>query len=111
MRAALAFALGLPLLLAGPSGAQESAPREERCWIGGSTFSVGAAMRVGDAVARCGGAAGWVAPDAPLSAAGCLLDGELSSVGALVGVRNSDSLVLSCTADGQWVTLETEAQS
>lgn len=111
MRAPLVFALGVSALLSGPSGAQESGPREERCWIGSSTFSLGAAMRVGDAVARCDGVAGWVAPDAPLSAAGCLMDGELSSVGALVGVRNSDSLVLSCAADGRWVTLESEAQT
>lgn len=111
MRTALACALGLSILLVGPGNAQEAGPREERCWIGSSTFSIGAAMRVGDGVARCDGAAGWVSPDAPMSAAGCLLDGELSSVGALVGVRNSDSLVLSCTADGQWVKLEPEPPS
>ena len=111
MRGALAFALGLTAVLSGPSHAQETVVGEARCWIGSSTFSPGSSMYVGDSIATCDAASGWRASEATVSAAGCLLDGKLSSAGALVDLRNSDSLLLECDAGGRWVKLEQEPKA
>ena len=111
MHAALAFALGLTAVVSGPGHAQDQAVGEARCWIGSSTFSAGASMYVGDSIATCAAASGWKASEATVSAAGCLLDGKLSSAGALVDLRNSDSLLLECAAGGRWVKVEQEPKT
>lgn len=102
MRALLVGALALGALASGPAAGQDKAAREARCWIGSSTFSVGATMFVGQSVAVCDASGAWMASDESLSAAGCLLEGKLSSAGAVVGVRNSEAMLLECGADGQW---------
>lgn len=111
MRAALGVALGLFAVLSGPASAQETAVvREARCWIGSSTFSAGAAMSVGDAVAVCDSTSGWKAPAVAVSASGCLLEGKLSSTGAILGVRNGDTMLVKCDAGGTWVTVDAKPE-
>lgn len=99
--------LVLTALLGGPTLAQEASVKETRCWVGDVAFSAGAGINAGKAVAVCEAGNGWqqAAADAPVI--GCLLEGELSSVGAVVGIRNNNSLVLQCDASGRWMTLET----
>ena len=106
MRAALIAALGMIAVLGGPAAAQESVVvRETRCWLGSVTFSAGASMSVGNGVATCEGDDIWQAGAADSIAAGCLLEGKLSSVGAVVGISNNDVLSLQCASNGTWATL------
>ena len=102
--------LVLVCLLCGPALAQEASVKETRCWVGDVAFSAGAGINAGKAVAVCEAGNGWkqAAADAPII--GCLLEGELSSVGAVVGIRNNDSLVLQCDVSGRWTTLETDVE-
>lgn len=106
MRATLALALGLLAIAGGPSAAQEASVRETRCWVGDIAFSAGAAINAGDQVAVCRAGTGWTKAEVDTPVAGCLLEGKLSSAGAVVGVRNSDSVLLQCDASGRWVTLK-----
>tara|TARA_R110002020_G_scaffold6295_23_gene26417 strand:+ start:12796 stop:13131 length:336 start_codon:yes stop_codon:yes gene_type:complete len=107
MRAAALF--WLLALLAGPVAAQEASVKETRCWAGDVAFSAGAGLNAGEGGVVCQPGSGWtrMAADAPVL--GCLLEGELSSVGAVLGIRNSDSLVIQCAPNGRWVRLAIEA--
>ena len=107
MRATLALVLGLLAISAGPGAAQEASVRETRCWVGDIAFSAGAAINAGDDAAVCKAGTGWMKAEAEADTpvAGCLLEGKLSSAGAVVGVRNSDSVLLQCDVSGRWVTL------
>ena len=108
MRPAWVLAVLASLLLGGHSTAQETVVREARCWLGSSTFSAGATMNAGDGVAVCDATTGWQATSPDSSAAGCMLEGDLSSVGAVVGVRNNDTVLLRCESSGSWVTIDAE---
>ncbi len=110
MRALVSVLLMSAAAIAAPVSAQEASSREARCWIGSSTFSPGASMHVGTAVATCDAGSGWVTSESPGDAAGCLLEGELSSVGAVVGIRNNATLVLQCQPAGTWETMPVEGQ-
>lgn len=105
MRAAWFVALGLLALPAGPALAQEASVRETRCWVGDVTFSPGAGINAGESAAVCQAGAGWQEAEAGAPVIGCLLEGELSSVGAVVGIRNNDTLMLQCDVSGRWVTI------
>ena len=107
MRAARFLVLGLAALLGGPTLAQEASVKETRCWVGDVAFSAGAGINAGKAVAVCEAGSGWKEAEANAPVIGCLLEGELSSVGAVVGIRNNDKMVLQCDASGRWTTLET----
>jgi hypothetical protein len=100
MRVFLTGALALALLQA-PAFAQE-AGGDTRCFLGSKTFSAGAAMSAGSGTMVCE-AGSWVAAEG--DAAGCLLEGELSSVGAVVGINNNDTMSLQCAAGGRWETI------
>ena len=102
MRAALAVA---SVMLCGPALAQEASVKETRCWVGDVTFSAGAGINAGKSAAVCEAGSGWKVAEAGTPVIGCLLEGELSSVGAVVGIRNNDSLVLQCDASGRWMTI------
>lgn len=106
MRLPMAMALMAWGLAGAGVGAQEaSAVRETRCWLGSVTFSSGALVNTGNGVSVCESDAGWRPRDEPAEAAGCLLEGELSSVGAVVGISNNDRMWLSCGSDGRWSTI------
>ena len=105
MRAALIAALAL---LCGPVLAQEASIKETRCWVGDVTFSAGAGINAGGSAAVCEAGSGWKVAEVGAPVIGCLLEGELSSVGAVVGIRNNDSLLLQCDASGRWTTLAAE---
>lgn len=109
MRAGLVLAL-LPLLT-GPTLGQEASVKETRCWVGDVTFSAGSGINAGKAVAVCEAGIGWKEAEAGAPVLGCLLEGELSSVGAVVGIRNNDSLLIQCDASGRWTTLPVPAGS
>ena len=104
MRARLLVLALLPAMAA-PALAQEASLRETRCWVGDVTFSAGAAINAGDTAAVCQAGNGWKQAEADAPVIGCLLEGELSSVGAVVGIRNNDTLLLQCDASGRWTTL------
>jgi hypothetical protein len=107
MRSAIRLlALLLMAMPAAPALAQEASVKETRCWVGDVTFSAGAGINAGNAVAVCGAGTGWQEAKASAPIVGCLLEGELSSVGAVVGIRNNDSLLIQCDPTGRWVTLE-----
>ncbi|MGB3336035.1 MAG: hypothetical protein WBA73_02545 [Devosia sp.] len=108
MRAALLL-IGWVALLGGSAIAQEASIRETRCWAGDVTFSAGLGIGVGDGVAICEPGSGWAAK-ADAQVAGCLLEGELSSVGAVVGIRNNDRLLLQCDGSGRWVTIDSSTE-
>ena len=97
--------LALLPAMAAPALAQEASLRETRCWVGDVTFSAGAAINAGDTAAVCQAGNGWKQAEADAPVIGCLLEGELSSVGAVVGIRNTDTLLLQCDASGRWTTL------
>ncbi|MNY80150.1 hypothetical protein D3C86_2210670 [compost metagenome] len=63
----------------------------------------------GNGIAVCAAGTGWQEAKTDALVAGCLLEGKLSSVGAVVGIRNKDSLLLQCDAGGRWTTLETKS--
>jgi hypothetical protein len=105
MRAALVIALLLAAMPAGPAFAQEASAKETRCWVGDVTFSAGSAINAGSSVAVCDAGNGWKEAEAGSPVIGCLLEGKLSSVGAVVGIRNNDSLLIQCDASGRWTTL------
>lgn len=106
MRAALVAALYMIVVLGGPAAAQDGAAMSEtRCLLGSVSFSAGASMSVGNGVATCEGDDVWQATASGSMAAGCLLEGKLSSVGAVVGISNNDALSLQCGSDGTWATL------
>lgn len=111
MRTALLLVLGFASVAGGPAVAQEASVRETRCWAGDVTFSAGLAIGVGDGVAICDPGSGWTAAKTDVQVAGCLLEGELSSVGAVVGIRNNDRLLLQCDASGRWVTIASDIES
>jgi hypothetical protein len=95
--------------LGGGAWAQESSPpRETRCWLGSVTFSSGAAVNTGAGVSICEADQGWQQTDTDVEAAGCLLEGELSGVGAVVGISNNDRMWLRCESDGRWSTVEAD---
>ena len=104
MRARLLVLALLPAMAA-PALAQEASLRETRCWVGDVTFSAGAAINAGETAAVCQAGNGWKQAEADAPVIGCLLEGELSSVGAVVGIRNNDTLLLQCDASGRWTTL------
>lgn len=105
MRAAGFLALGLLALPGGPALAQEASAKETRCWVGDVTFSAGAGINAGESAAVCQAGLGWQKAEAGVPVIGCLLEGELSSVGAVVGIRNNDTLMLQCDVSGRWVTV------
>jgi hypothetical protein len=102
MRALLSVAV-LIGMTSGAAVAQEASLRETRCWVGDVAFSSGLSINVGDGIAVCEAGSGWRHAEAEMSAAGCLLEGKLSSVGAVVGIRNNDGLLLQCEPNGRWV--------
>ena len=85
--------------------AQEASIKETRCWVDDVAFSAGAAINAGETTAVCQAGSGWKQSEGNATAVGCLLEGELSSVGAVVGIRNNDTLLLQCDASGRWATL------
>jgi hypothetical protein len=105
MRTARLLALVLLVLPAVPTLAQEASVKETRCWVGDVTFSPGAGINAGESAAICQLGTGWQEADAGSPVIGCLLEGELSSVGAVVGIRNNDTLMLQCDVSGRWVTI------
>lgn len=107
MRAALWLALGAALV-SGPVLAQEASVKETRCWLGDVTFSAGAGINAGTGAAVCKAGTGWSEAEAGSPVMGCLLEGKLSSTGAVVGIRNNDSLLIQCDASGRWVTIGSE---
>ncbi|MBJ3784411.1 hypothetical protein [Devosia sediminis] len=108
MRCAAGFGFGLLLMLASPTVAQEASLRETRCWVGDVVFSAGMSVSVGDDVAVCEAGTGWRIAGSNVAVAGCVLEGEFSSVGAVVGIRNSDDMLLQCDPRGHWVTIEAD---
>lgn len=97
--------LALLHVLASPALAQEASIKETRCWVGDVAFSAGAAINAGETVAVCQAGSGWRQAESNAPVFGCLLEGKLSSVGAVVGIRNNDTLLLQCDASGRWTTL------
>lgn len=79
--------------------------KETRCWVGDVTFSAGAGINAGDSTAVCQAGSGWKEAEAGAPVIGCLLEGELSSIGAVVGIRNNDTLLLQCDVSGRWTTI------
>ena len=110
MRAARFLVLVLAFL-PGPALAQEASVKETRCWVGDVTFSAGAGINAGTSAAVCEAGSGWKEAEAGAPVIGCLLEGELSSVGAVVGIRNNDTLMLQCDPSGRWVTIGSAAAS
>ena len=106
MRAAGLLGLAVFALLGGPTVAQEASIKETRCWVGDVAFSAGAGINAGPAVAVCEAGTGWKQAGAGAPVLGCLLEGKLSSVGAVLGIRNNDSLLIQCDASGRWTVLE-----
>lgn len=106
MRAALPLAVALCLFPCGVATAQEASLRETRCWVGDVTFSAGAGINTGSGTAVCTAGSGWEAAEGDALVAGCLLEGKLSSVGAVVGIRNTDRMLLQCDASGRWMSIE-----
>jgi hypothetical protein len=106
MRSAALVGFGFLLMLASPTAAQEASVRETRCWVGDVVFSAGMSVNMGDEVAVCEAGTGWRLAGKDVAVAGCVLEGEFSSVGAVVGIRNSDEIALQCDRNGHWVTLE-----
>lgn len=87
----------------GASFAQEAglAPEQGRCWVASESFTPGATIRSGDEVIECQPDFSW-APTTR-SASGCMLDGELNSIGALVDAGPADSNLKSrCQSSGAW---------
>ena len=109
MRATLVLVLGLMALSAPATVGQEVSARETRCSVGNVAFSSGVGISAGEGVAVCD-AGSWSMGKADTPVAGCLLDGKLSSAGAIVGIRNSDTMLLQCDVSGRWVTIETTAK-
>lgn len=105
----------LIIVVAGALGASpalsQEATGETRCWLGSVTFSSGAVMNSGSGPMVCEADVGWRAAEEATDAAGCLLEGDLSSVGAVVGISNNDMLSLQCGADGRWTTLDAGTDS
>lgn len=110
MRFALLLALGLLSVGSSPAFAQEASIKETRCWAGNVAFSAGVGINAGNGVAVCNAGTGWAEAKADTPVAGCLLEGKLSSAGAILGIRNSDTMLLQCDTSGRWVTLETAAK-
>jgi hypothetical protein len=110
MRLALVLVVGLLVLPSSPASAQEASAKETRCWLGNVTFSAGVGVNAGTGTAVCNAGSGWTAAKADTPVAGCLLEGKLSSAGAIVGIRNNDSMLLQCDVTGRWVTLEAAAK-
>lgn len=110
MRAALFLVLGWFPVLGGAAAQEASASiKETRCWVGDVAFSAGAGINAGEAVAVCAAGSGWTAAEAGTPVTGCLLEGKLSSVGAVVGIRNNSNLLIQCDASGRWTTLAAPA--
>jgi hypothetical protein len=105
MRAAGLVVLGLLAFPAAPALAQEASVKETRCWVGDVAFSAGAGINAGDSTAVCQAGSGWKQAEAGAPVIGCLLEGELSSIGAVVGIRNNDTLLLQCGVTGRWVAI------
>ena len=106
MRAARFLAVAVLAFSAAPALAQEASVKETRCWVGDIAFSAGAGINAGPAVALCEAGTGWKQAEAGAPVLGCLLEGKLSSVGAVLGIRNNDSLLIQCDASGRWTVLE-----
>ena len=111
MRAAWLVVVPLLALTAGPALAQEASVKETRCWVGDVTFSPGAGINAGESVSICQAGTGWQKAEAGSPVIGCLLEGELSSVGAVVGIRNNDTLMLQCDVSGRWVTIGSDGRA
>ena len=110
MRLTPLLVLALFSVPCGSAIAQEASVRETRCWAGDVTFSAGMGINVGEGIAVCEAGSGWIKAEVDTPVAGCLLEGKLSSAGAVVGVRNSDNLLLQCDASGRWMTIEPGAK-
>ena len=106
MRRARLLVLALLAVPAVPALAQEASVRETRCWVGDVAFSAGAGINAGEGAAVCKAGAGWVTAAAAAPIAGCLLEGKLSSAGAVVGVRNRDDVLLQCGPGGRWAIIQ-----
>lgn len=111
MRATL-FLIGAFGLILGGSVAAQDKPgvSQTRCFLGSLTFSAGAQANVGDGTAVCKGDSSWQKVQSDASAAGCILEGKLSSSGAIVGIDNNDQLSLQCDASGRWVTVANKGE-
>jgi hypothetical protein len=110
MRAILVLSALAAVWNVAPALSQEAAVAQEtRCWLGSVTFSSGSLMNTGTGVKTCVGDKGWIAEAESGDAAGCLLDGELSSVGAIVSVSNADQLWVRCETDGRWSQVVSDA--
>lgn len=107
MRTALFLALMLVAAPSGPALAQEVSARETRCWVGDVAFTAGVGINAGGGVAVCRAGTGWEAGEADTPVVGCVLEDKFSSIGAVVGIRNNDSLLLQCDPSGRWTTVNT----
>jgi len=110
MRLALLLALGFVSVGNVQAFAQEASVKETRCWVGNVTFSAGVGINAGSGTAVCNAGTGWALGKADTPVAGCLLEGKLSSAGAIVGIRNNDSTLLQCDVTGRWVKIETASK-
>ena len=110
MRGLLVGLLVLPALIA-PASAQEANVRETRCWVGGVAFSAGAGIAGGGGIAECQAATGWQLGKTDALVVGCLLDGKLSSIGAVLDIRDHDNRILKCESSGRWTMIELPADS
>ena len=108
MRAAWFFAGAMAVLLlqGGAASGQEASARETRCWVGDVVFSAGIGINAGTGTAVCAVGSGWTAATAETPVAGCLLEGKLSSIGAVVEIRNADDKLLQCDGSGRWVLID-----
>ena len=92
------------VLLCIPASAQE-AHEQDRCWFASESFTPGATIRAGETVMACQTDFTWATTTQ--NAAGCLLDGDVSSYGAIVEAGPADSNVKSqCQLDGTWLRLD-----
>lgn len=108
--ALLLLAIGLLALPSGAAMAQDASAKETRCWVGNVTFSAGAGISAGNGTAVCNAGTGWAEAKADAPVAGCLLEGKLSSAGAIVGIRNNAAMLLKCDVTGRWVMIEAAAK-
>ena len=106
MRAAWVLATAVLLLQGGPALGQEATARETRCWVGDVVFSAGIGIHAGTGTAVCAVGSGWTAATAETPVAGCLLEGKLSSIGAVVEIRNADDKLLQCDGSGRWMLID-----
>ena len=107
MRVAIVVALVLFGSQGGPAVAQEVSARETRCWVGDVAFTAGVGINAGAGVAVCRAGTGWEPGTAETPVVGCVLEDKFSSIGAVVAIRNNDSLLMQCDPSGRWTTVNT----